>query len=120
MKRKLEESSIFSNQYSLYIYQKRDYHSYQCGPFAIYNLLITNRKHYELRDIIKLCNADSKDGTLFHNMVYAIKKINRLMSVNIREINANMHNIHDILVKQGSIILLFHWNKDTKNDDLGG
>jgi hypothetical protein len=107
-----------------YIYQKKNFYSYQCGPFAIYNLLIKHNMYYDLLDIIKLCDANPIDGTISNNMNNAIKEINSIMKIKIKSLELyptkldnelNIKNINNIMEKKSCIILLFHWTENNPN-----
>lgn len=92
-----------------YIYQKQAYFPYQCGPFAIYNLLIKHHKYYDLTRLIKLCKATVLHGTLCKNMDMALTKINGICDIYIKSVEPTFTAICTTIKQNGSIILLFHW-----------
>ena len=94
---------------SQYIFQKRNYYSYQCGPFAIYNLLSNNNYNVDLHELIKLCDANPKEGTTYNKFDGVIKKINKIYNINIKELEPTIKNINIYIKKNYSCIILFHW-----------
>ena len=48
-----------------YIFQKYNYNSFQCGAYAIYNLLHHCRHVVDLDYLIENCKADKNYGTLW-------------------------------------------------------
>ena len=97
----------------LYRYQKLNHYAYQCGPFAIYNLLLKHKKYCKLTKIIKLCKANNLNGTICKNMNSAIIKINKICDINIQSITPTFDTICDIIKNKGSVIVLFHWQDAT-------
>ena len=113
---KIQKKSITKyNVLPNYVFQKWNHHPYQCGPFAIYNLLIKHQIYYNLTKIIKLCKATSRFGTLSQNMNTAIIKINKICDINIQAIVPTVTAICDTIKKEGSVILLFHWQDANAN-----
>ena len=92
-----------------YIYQKYNHHPYQCGPYAIYNLLIRHARYYDLTKIIRLCKATPRYGTLCKTMDATLIKINQICDVDIKSIEPTYNSISDTVKKDGAVILLFHW-----------
>ena len=114
-KRKREDSIdeqttdiTFPNKFK-YLYQKCDYYSYHCGPFALYNLLINYNKHIGLNKLIKLCNPDPINGTNNKQMEKTVCYLNKKFDINIKTIKPTIVNIKSILESGGKIIILFHW-----------
>lgn len=110
-------SGIFKEGLPLYIFQKYDHHPYQCGPFAIYNLLLKHQKYCGLSRLIRLCKATALNGTLCKNMDAAIIKINKICDVNIQPIAPTMSAIGDAIKNNGSVIVLFHWQDANASTD---
>ena len=110
-------SGIFKEGLPLYIFQKRDHHPYQCGPFAIYNLLIKHQKYCGLSRLIRLCKATALNGTLCKNMDAALIKINKICDVNIQSIAPTFDTICDTIKQNGSVIVLFHWQDANASTD---
>ena len=102
---------------SQYIFQRKNYYSFQCGPFAIYNLLARINHNIELYDLIELCDANSKEGTIYDKFNKAIQKVNSMININIKEIEPTIQNISTTLDKHYSLIILFHWNDESNNTD---
>ena len=101
---------------SQYIFQRRNYYSYQCGPFAVYNLLTTMNHCIDLHDLIEMCDANSKDGTVYNKFNNAINKVNNIYNINIKEVEPTIQNINSMILKN-SLIILFHWvDENTKTD----
>jgi hypothetical protein len=92
-----------------YIYQKKDFYPYHCGPFAIYNMLIKHNSHCDIQDIIKLCDPEPIIGTLCEKMDNAIRQINKIFNIKIKKNVPNITQIDKVLEKDGSVIILFHW-----------
>ena len=99
-----------------YIFQRKNYYSYQCGPFAIYNLLIKMNYCINLYDLIDICNANSKEGTVYNKFNYAINKVNKIYNINIKEIEPTMQNICRF-IKKTPLIILFHWVDEINKTD---
>jgi ABC-type bacteriocin/lantibiotic exporter with double-glycine peptidase domain len=91
----------------IYIEQPNDY---TCGPIALYNLLSTTNVKISLNKLTKLCKCNADSGTHANNFNHAVKKINKYYKINIREIEPTIKNIDDILLRNGYIIILFHWD----------
>ena len=92
-----------------YIFQKYNHHPYQCGPYAIYNLLIRHARYYDLTKIIKLCKASPRYGTLCKTMDATLIKINQICDVDIKSIEPTYNSISETVKKKGTVIFLFHW-----------
>ena len=76
---------------------------FQCGAYALYNLLLLqNKTPVSWQKCIRLCNAQPVVGTLAHNMTRALYQC-----------NACIQEYHDITVytilQRSTSILLFHW-----------
>ena len=110
-------SGIFKEGLPLYIFQKHDHHPYQCGPFAIYNLLLKHQKYCGLSRLIRLCKATALNGTLCKNMDAALIKINKICDVNIQSIAPTFDTICDTIKQNGSVIVLFHWQDANASTD---
>ena len=106
-----------SNALPNYVFQKWNYHPYQCGPFAIFNLLIKHQIYYNLTKIIKLCKATPKHGTLSQNMDATLLKINNICDINILPIVPTFTAICDTIKKKRAVILLFHWQDANASTD---
>jgi hypothetical protein len=98
-----------------YIYQNKNYHPYQCGAFAIYNLLAHFKTNIEIIDIIKLCTADPMIGTLIDKMNTVIKTISEITHINIISLEPNINFIDTVLNNNGIIIILYHWEENKYN-----
>lgn len=94
-----------------YIYQKKDYYPYHCGPFALYNLLLKNNKYIGLNKLIKLCEPEPNFGTSNIKFNNAIKKLNEQFNIEIVETEPTIQNIKNILTLGKQIIILFHWSE---------
>jgi len=46
-----------------------------------------------------------------------IKKVNRIANINIKLEEPNIYNIRNILRSEGSVILLYHWQKKYKQGE---
>ena len=96
-----------------YIYQKKDYHTYQCAPYALYNLLQNSRVDTNLTTLIRKCKARKDIGTLVADFSKTIIYVNKLLNCNIRQVNEteiSTKMIKSILNNNGTIIILFHWH----------
>lgn len=96
-----------------YIYQKKDNDSYQCAPYAIYNLLQNSRVDYNLNSLIHQCKARKDIGTLVTDFTKTINDINKSLKCDIRQVNEDVIStkmIKSILANNGPVIILFHWH----------
>jgi len=109
-KRKIDNISKIEELQKEYIYQREDYYSYHCGPFALYNLLLNYNIKMDIHELIKLCKPIMKDGTSNKKFNKAIQIINKKFNINIKETEASIDNIKKILKDNKQIIILFHWS----------
>ena len=78
-----------------YIFQKKNYNSYQCGAYAIYNAILCNamqtdiRHDVKLKYLIKKCKAQKGIGTLVTDFNATLESIN----INIKPVEATLGNI---------------------------
>ena len=96
-----------------YIFQKKNYNSYQCGAYAIYNA-VQNHKHKHkhknknknktLKSLIRKCKARKGIGTLVSDFNAALESI----QIGIKPLEATLCTIKDAL-KATPLIILFHW-----------
>ena len=96
-----------------YIYQKKDNDSYQCAPYAIYNLLQNSRVDTNLNSLIHQCKARKDIGTLVSDFTKTINDINKSLKCDIRQLNEDVIStkmIKSVLDNNGSVIILFHWH----------
>jgi|688.fasta_scaffold214219_1 hypothetical protein len=96
-----------------YIYQKKDIDSYQCAPYAIYNLLQNSRLELNLTSLIRKCKAQKDIGTLVSDFNKTIINVNKVLKCDIRQMNETeifTKMIKSILNNDGTIIILFHWH----------
>jgi len=96
-----------------YIYQKKDYHTYQCAPYALYNLLQNSRVDTNLTSLIHKCKARENIGTLVSDFTKTIISVNKSLKCDIRQVNEDVIStkmIKSILANNGTIIILFHWH----------
>jgi hypothetical protein len=96
-----------------YIFQKKDYHTYQCAPYAIYNLLQNSRVDSNLNILIRQCKARKDIGTLVSDFTKTITNVNKLLKCDIRQLNEteiSTKMIKSILNNNQTIIILFHWH----------
>jgi hypothetical protein len=102
-----------------YIFQKKNYNSYQCGAYAIYNALQTDIKHkVKLKYLIQKCNAQKGIGTLVTDFNSTLESIN----INIKPVEATLENIKRAFATDGvgrgvvggqAHLILFHWSQGT-------
>ena len=105
-----------------YIFQRKNYNSYQCGAYAIYNAIqrcCAIHNHITLKKLIRKCKARKGIGTLAFDFNSTLKSIQTI--IDIKPIEATLANIKDTLwampfmnvdravEAQPSIIILFHW-----------
>ena len=91
-----------------YIYQKKNYHSYQCGPYAIYNLLQNSRVVLELSTLISKCKARKHIGTYVSDFNRTISSLNiPIKQIDDQHISTKL--IKTLLNNNCPIIILFHW-----------
>lgn len=94
-----------------YIFQT-SHHPYQCGSYAIYNLLVNrkcNRNHkISLHNIIYQCKATKENGTLMNDFKKTLATLN--IDVTIKQ-DVTIRMIKDI---HKPIIILFHWYEYAK------
>ena len=96
-----------------YIYQKKDNDSYQCAPYAIYNLLQNSRVDYNLNSLIHQCKAQKYIGTLVTDFTKTINDVNKSLKCDIRQVNEDVIStkmIKTLLANNGPVIILFHWH----------
>ena len=96
-----------------YIYQKKDYHAYQCACYAIYNLLQNSRVDTNLTSLIRKCKARENIGTLVSDFTKTIISVNKSLKCNIRQLNKDVIStkmIKTLLANNGPVIILFHWH----------
>ncbi len=96
-----------------YIFQKKNYNSYQCGAYAIYNALQFTgiNDKVKLKYLIRQCKAQKGTGTLEGDFNSAIDSINNVIT--IRPVEATLTNIKRACETGGlaPLILLFHWSE---------
>ena len=123
-----------------YIFQKKNYNSYQCGAYAIYNALLCNAllcnaiqtgikyntvkyntvkyNTVKLKYLIKKCKAQKGIGTLVTDFNSTLESING--DVNIKQVEATLENIKRVFATGGVVgayatcglaPLLFHWSQ---------
>jgi len=96
-----------------YIYQKKDNDSYQCAPYAIYNLLQNSRLELNLTSLIRKCKARENIGTLVSDFTKTIISVNKSLKCDIRQVNEteiSTKMIKTLVANNGTIIILFHWH----------
>lgn len=94
-----------------YIFQKKDYHSFQCGAYAIYNLLKKSRVTINLNTLIEGCKARKDIGTLVSDFNKTITELD-LNIKQLQESDINIKKIKELLHMNKQIIILFHWTQD--------
>ena len=100
-----------------YIFQKYNYNSFQCGAYAIYNLLHHCRHVVDLDYLIENCKADKNYGTLVSSFNETITNVNSLLNLDITQMNEkelSTKTIKNKLNNNKPIIILFHWEEKTK------
>ena len=97
-----------------YIFQKKNYNSYQCGAYAIYNAILCNaiqtdiRHNVKLKYLIKKCKAQKGIGTLVSDFNATLESIN----INIKPVEATLENIKRAFATGGQApLILFHWTQ---------
>ena len=107
-----------------YIFQKKNYNSYQCGAYAIYNAVQNHKnknKNKTLKSLIRKCKARKGIGTLVADFNAALESI----QIGIKPLEATLCTIKDVLkatplqslhpqinngvVGAQPLIILFHW-----------
>jgi hypothetical protein len=100
-----------------YIFQKKNYNSYQCGAYAIYNALQKHNyknKNITLKSLIRKCKARKGIGTLVSDFNAALESI----QISIKPSEATLCTVRDTLkatpLNMGvggaqPLIILFHW-----------
>ena len=96
--------------------------NYNCGPTAIYNLLLwgdsVNWKN-NYRQLNQICNPVPEFGTGYLSMNFTIRRAiedTPVKLVNIK-IQPKYQEVKDHLYNGGSVIINFHWRKDEKNGE---
>ena len=104
-----------------YIFQREDFHPYQCGAFALYNLLFSESEidtKINLEYLIDKCNACQYDGTTLKNFNKAILDIKFKFHIEIEQYSDfSIKTIKEILSNNQPIIILFHWYQDAHEDN---
>ena len=104
-----------------YIFQKEDFHPYQCGAFALHNLLLSHSKintKINLEYFINICNACQNDGTTLKNFNKAILDIKYKFNIEIEQYSdSSLKTIKELLSNNQPIIILFHWYQDAYEDN---
>ena len=106
-----------------YIFQKKNYNSYQCGAYAIYNALLCNaiqtgiKHNIKLKYLIKKCKAQKGIGKLVSNFNSTLESVNNVMNINIKQVEATLANIKrafttDRVVGACAHLIVFHWSQD--------
>jgi hypothetical protein len=95
-----------------YIFQKKNYNSYQCGAYAIYNAILCKAIQTDIRHAVKLkylinkCKAQKGIGTLVTDFNATLESIN----INIKPVEASLKNIKRACATGGlAPLILFHW-----------
>jgi len=108
------------NETTNYIFQKRNYNSYQCAAYAIYNLLKAEGiDSIKLRPLIRTCKARKNIGTLVKDFNSTIETLQN--KITIKPLKADIKSIKKFASPRlasprlasprlaSPIIILFHW-----------
>ncbi len=100
-------SQIKSSKRTSYIFQKRNYYPYHCGPIALFNLLSRLNISTNLENVFSLGNPIKPCGINKHGLNVFVKNINSKYNLNIKEHCSNIELIESKLSNGNVGILLF-------------